>query len=74
MYGGAVNDVNNRLIALLNGEKDPGALDMAAREVVQNFKTKSETDAQRGKYVKVVGALLVIAFVAPLIQTAWYLR
>ena len=74
MYGGAVNDVNNRLIALLNGEKDPGAPDMAAREVVQNFKTKSETDAQRGKYVKVVGALLVIAFVAPLIQTAWYLR
>lgn len=73
-YAGAVLDVNNRLVAVLSGETDPGPPKMGSTEVVGKFKTKAETDAQRGKYIKVVGALLVIAFVAPFVQTAWFLK
>jgi uncharacterized protein len=73
-YGGAVLDVNNRLVAVLNGERDPGPPKVSTNEVVGTYKTKQETSAQRGKYIRVVGALLVIAFVAPFIQTAWFLK
>jgi uncharacterized protein len=73
-YGGAVADVNNRLVAVLGGEKDPGPPAVGEREAGATFKTKAETSAQRGKYVKVVVALLVISFVAPFVQTAWFLK
>lgn len=73
-YGAAVLDVSNRLIPVLTGEKDPGPPDLAAREVVQNYKRKSETSKERSKYVTVVVVVLVIAVVAPLLQTYWYVR
>ncbi len=73
-YGAAILDVSNRLIPVLGGKDDPGPPDMSAREVIQNFKTKEETSKGRNKYVVVVGAILVIAFVAPLVQTFWYIK
>lgn len=73
-YGGAVLDVNNRLVAVLSGEADPGPPKMSSNEVVGTYKTKQETNAQRGKYIKIVGALLVISVVAPFVQTAWFLK
>jgi uncharacterized protein len=73
-YGGAVLDVNNRLISVLDGEKDPGPPVVNINETIQNFKTKSETQSQRGKYIKVVGAVLAISFIAPIIQTLWYIK
>lgn len=71
-YSSAVLDVSNRLIPVMDGEMDPGAPGIAVRESVQTYKTKGETSAQRGKYIKVVGAVLIISFVAPIIQTLWY--
>lgn len=73
-YGGAWLDVCNRLIAVLGGGEDPGAPQVGNREVVGKFKTKDETKSSRGKYVAVVVAVLVIAFVAPLLQTYWYVK
>lgn len=73
-YSAAVLDVANRLIPILNGEADPGEPDDSTKEVVQTYKTKEETKNNRDKYVKVVGGILVIAFVAPMIQTFWYVR
>lgn len=73
-YSTALVDVTNRLIPVLSGETDPGPPVIRNDEVVQRFKTKQETKQDRGKYIKVVGGVLVIAFVAPLIQTFWYVR
>lgn len=73
-YGTALTDVSNRLIPVLSGKEDPGPPVIKNTEVVQTFKSKQETTNDRGKYIKVVGGILVIAFVAPLIQTYWYVR
>lgn len=73
-YSAAILGVSNRLIPVLNGEADPGPPSVASGEVVQNYKTKAETKGDRDKYIKVVGGVLVIAIVAPLIQTYWYVR
>jgi uncharacterized protein len=54
-YGPAVLDVNNRLIPVLSGEADPGPPAVTMKETMGNFKTKAETNAQRGKYIKIVG-------------------
>ena len=73
-YGAAILDVSNRLIPILNGKQDPGPPDLSTKEVVQNFKTKQQTSQGRNKYVVVVGGILVIAFVAPMVQTFWYIK
>lgn len=73
-YGSALLDVSNRLIPVLGGGEDPGPPDLAAKEVVQTYKTKAETSNEKQKYITVVGAVLVIAFVAPLVQTYWYVK
>lgn len=73
-YGSAVFDVNNRLAAVLSGAEDPGAPKEDEREATATYKTKAETKSNKGKYIKVVGTLLVISFVAPFIQTAWFLK
>lgn len=73
-YGAGLLDVSNRLIPVLGGEADPGPPIVSTGEVVQNFKTKTETKNERNKYIKVVGGVLIIALVAPLIQTYWYVR
>lgn len=73
-YSSAILDVSNRLIPVLGGRSDPGPPDMSAREVVQTYKTKQETSNQRSKYVIIVAVVLVIAFVAPLLQTYWYVK
>lgn len=73
-YGTAILDVSNRLIPILNGESDPGAPNMQAKEAGQNFKNKQETKNDRDKYIKVVGGVLLISVLAPLIQTYWYVR
>lgn len=73
-YGAALLDISNRLIPVLNGKEDPGPPDLSAKEVVQTYKTKSETSKDRTKYIVVVSAVLVIAFVAPLVQTYWYVK
>jgi uncharacterized protein len=54
-YGSAVLAVNNRIIPVLSGEADPGPPAIANTERVATFKTKAETNAQRGKYIKIVG-------------------
>lgn len=74
LYSTAVLDVANRLIPVLNGDADPGAPDDSSKEVSQTYKTKEETKSNRDKYIKIVGGVLVIAIVAPLIQTYWYVR
>lgn len=74
LYSTAVLNVANRLIPILNGEADPGAPDDSTKEVSQTYKTKEETKSNRDKYIKIVGGVLVIAIVAPLIQTYWYVR
>ncbi|KAI0567038.1 divinyl chlorophyllide a 8-vinyl-reductase [Gracilaria domingensis] len=68
-YGSAVLDVSNRLIPVLSGEEDPGPPEVKIREVVQTYKTKAETKNDRTKYIAVVVVVLVISFVAPLLQT-----
>lgn len=73
-YGPALLDVSNRLIPVLSGKEDPGPPVVKNTEVVQTFKSKEETKNDRGKYIKVVGGVLVIAIIAPLIQTYWYVR
>lgn len=73
-YGAAWLDVCNRLIPILAGEQDPGPPVLKQTEVVQNFKTKQETKQGRDKYVKVVGAVLLISIIAPLLQTYWYVK
>lgn len=73
-YSTAILDVANRLIPVLNGEADPGAPDDSTKEVSQTYKTKEETKGNRDKYIKIVGGVLVIAIIAPLIQTYWYVR
>lgn len=73
-YGAALLDVSNRLIPVLGGREDPGPPDMSAKEVVQTYKTKEETSLQRNKYVIIVAVILVIAFIAPLVQTYWYVK
>lgn len=73
-YGQAVLEVSNRLIPVLAGEQDPGPPDLSAREVVQTYKTKSETSKERNKYVTVVVVILVVSVIAPLLQTYWYVR
>ncbi len=74
LYGSALLDVSNRLIPVLSGREDPGPPDLTSKEVMQTYKTKTETSAERQKYIIVVGAVLVIAFVAPLVQTYWYVK
>lgn len=74
IYGGALLDVSNRLIPVLNGSEDPGPPDVSAKEVYQTYKTKEETKSSRKKYVVVVSVILVIAFVAPMLQYLWYVR
>lgn len=73
-YGPALLDLSNRLIPVLSDKEDPGPPVVKNTEVVQTFKSKEETKNDRGKYIKVVGGVLVIAIVAPLIQTYWYVR
>lgn len=73
-YGSAVLDVSNRLIPVLAGDADPGPPVVEIREVVQTYKTKAETSNDRTKYVVVVGVILVISFLAPLLQTYWYVK
>ena len=55
-------------------EADPGPPELLNREVIGAFKTKEETKEQKGKYTTVVAVLLVIAFVAPMVQYYWYVR
>lgn len=73
-YGSAILDVSNRLIPVLSGEADPGPPQVKLNEVVQTYKTKEETKSDRKKYITVVVVVLVISFVAPLLQTYWYVR
>lgn len=73
-YGMALVDVNNRLIPVLNGEEDPGPPSKEVNEVVQTYKTKAETKGDKSKYITVVVVVLIISFVAPLLQTYWYVR
>lgn len=74
LYGNALLDVSNRLIPVLGGKEDPGPPDLTSREAMKSYKTKKETSSERGKYTKIVGAVLVIAFVAPLVQTYWFVK
>jgi len=73
-YGAAVLDVSNRLIPVLNGDTDPGAPDLSAKEIVQNYKTKNETSKDRSKYIIVVVVVLLVSFIAPMLQTYWYIK
>lgn len=73
-YGSAVLDVSNRLIPVIAGEADPGPPKIDVKDVVQTYKTKKETSTDKKKYITVVVTVLVISFVAPLIQTFWYVR
>lgn len=73
-YGGAWLDVCNRLIVVLGGGEDPGPPDLAGKEAVGTFKTKKQTESGKSKYITAVIVVLVIAFVAPLLQTYWYVK
>jgi len=57
-----------RISAALNNEADPGAPKVAKVNNDRTYKTKKETDSKRGNYGIIVGALLVIAFVVPMVQ------
>ena len=57
-----------RISAVLEGEADPGAPKVTKVNTDRTYKTKAETDQKRGNYGVVVGALLVIAFVVPMLQ------
>lgn len=73
-YGGAWLDVSERVGTVLAGKEDPGPPDLSAKEVVGTYKTKKETESGKNKYITVVVVVLVIAFVAPLLQTYWYVK
>lgn len=57
-----------RISAAIKGEADPGAPKQVKVSNDRTYKTKKETDSRRGNYGIIVGALLVIAFVVPMVQ------
>nr|ACF24529.1 putative thylakoid lumen protein [Gymnochlora stellata] len=63
-----------RISAILGGEQDPGAPAMKEFRKERTYKTKEEVDASRGASIQVVGALLLIAFVVPMLQYAGYVQ
>eukprot|EP00468_Gymnochlora_sp_CCMP2014_P005794 CAMPEP_0167753748 /NCGR_PEP_ID=MMETSP0110_2-20121227/7887_1 /TAXON_ID=629695 /ORGANISM="Gymnochlora sp., Strain CCMP2014" /LENGTH=239 /DNA_ID=CAMNT_0007639551 /DNA_START=207 /DNA_END=926 /DNA_ORIENTATION=+ len=63
-----------RITAILNGDTDPGAPMLRDGRKERTYKTKDEVDASRGASIQVVGALLLIAFVVPMLQYAGYVQ
>lgn len=73
----AVESSIDRLAAVLEGKEDPGAprlLYTKGEKQTATYKTKAETDEKRGVYVGVFGALMFIAFVAPMVQFFGYTK
>ncbi|GAB5358538.1 hypothetical protein AAMO2058_000467000 [Amorphochlora amoebiformis] len=63
-----------RITAILNGDADPGPPSIKEYRRERTYKTKEEVDKSKGASVEVVGALLLIAFVVPMLQYAGYVQ
>jgi len=69
-----VSEGVKRINAILTGDTDPGAPEIKEYRKERTYKTKEETDVARGASYQVVGALLLIAFVVPMLQYAGYVQ
>lgn len=65
-YGESLQQALKRVGAVLAGREDPGPPQRAAAATGSNFRSKQETSDNKGKYVAIVGGLLVISFVVPM--------
>lgn len=72
-YNEAIISSVDRIQAILEGKEDPGGPKRAEKATGGNFKTKSETAANRNKFAGVVIGLLVIATAVPMIQYYGYI-
>jgi len=64
-----------RISAKLQGDKDPGPpIRGADQRKARTYKTKGETENKKTNYTVIVSALLVIAFVVPMLQFFAYTR
>jgi uncharacterized membrane protein YgcG len=73
-FGEALISSLKRVAAVLEGQADPGAPNVAAKKTGSNFKTKDQTEDKRGIYSTIVGGLLVISFVVPMVQYFGYVN
>lgn len=62
------------LCVLCTGQKDPGPPIRDSGERKRTYRTKKETKKASGITGPIVGALLVIAFVVPMVQYWGYTR
>jgi len=69
-----VSEGVRRINAILNGEADPGPPEIKEERRERTYKTKEEVDRSKGASIQVVGALLLIAFVVPMLQYAGYVQ
>jgi len=73
-YTEAALSVLDRVNAKLQGLEDPGPPVRKDKDLSSNFKTREETLEERSKFTGIVGALLVIAFIVPMVQFYAYTR
>uniref|UniRef100_A0A7S2TUB2 TPM domain-containing protein n=1 Tax=Lotharella oceanica TaxID=641309 RepID=A0A7S2TUB2_9EUKA len=69
-----VSEGVKRITAIINGEADPGPPQLKEYKRERTYKTKEEVEASKGASIQVVGALLLIAFVVPMLQYAGYVQ
>ncbi|MGD1901166.1 MAG: photosystem II repair protein Psb32 [Geitlerinemataceae cyanobacterium] len=66
-YNQAFGDVRDRLIAVISGQEDPGAVSLVADiDIEGSFATAEETEASRSDTTTLVIVLLVLATVIPM--------
>ncbi|TKY61465.1 hypothetical protein E2542_SST11316 [Spatholobus suberectus] len=67
-YNEAIFSTAKRLVAAIDGLRDPGGPKFKDNKRESNFKSREETEEKRGQFTLVVGGLLVIAFIVPMAQ------
>lgn len=71
-YGEALISSVKRISAVLEGKEDPGPPTRFEKNKAATYKTKEETNEKRDIFSNVVIGLLVISFVAPMVQYFGY--
>merc|ERR1711907_320505 len=71
-YNEAALSSVNRITAVLDGKRDPGAPQRINRTRTRTYKTKEETDRVKPVTGTIVLTLLLIAFVVPMLQFYGY--
>ena len=74
LWNEAVLSSVKRLEAVLRGAEDPGPPKVESGKTGRSYKTKEETQAKKFNFSAAVGGLLVISFVAPMLQYFAYTK